>query len=230
MGNFLALSAVIGKAQNEVVTSLSNYAASVGGGMLAENALRADHENCCVIEEADGNTTISYPDGYAEWDASSEFISRELNATVFSFHIHDGDFWMYVMYNNGKVVDQFNPVPDYWDDDLPKKELERWKGNAFAIAQYLPFVKPKDIKNYLVKWNLDDEETSKAYPTDDYAREDWQLLDFMARLKLPYPLDEDGNAKGQTYKIWTTQLQLGSENDKRAKRTKAIVKPWWKFW
>ncbi len=33
------------------------------------------------------NTTIFYPYAYLEWDKSSEFISGELNAPVFSFHV-----------------------------------------------------------------------------------------------------------------------------------------------
>lgn len=119
---------------------MTNYANSVGGGIQQDNTLNSDNDNCCIIDEANGNTTIFYPDGYLEWDDSSEFISRELNATVFSLHIHDGDLWMYLLYNNGKVVDQFNPVPDYWDENITDEEIESWKGNASIVTNYVSYI------------------------------------------------------------------------------------------
>ena len=230
MGNFLALSGVIGKTQNEVFTSLTNYANSVGGGIQQDNTLNSDNDNCCIIDEANGNTTIFYPDGYLEWDDSSEFISRELNATVFSLHIHDGDLWMYLLYNNGKVVDQFNPVPDYWDENITDEEIESWKGNASIVTNYVSYIKPKDIEKYLVRWDLDEEESTKAYPTDEFTKEEWQLVDFMTKLKLPYPLDDNGNPKGQTYKFWTEKLRLKPATKNLNTKTKTKDKPWWKFW
>jgi hypothetical protein len=106
MGNFLAFSSVIGKTKDDVVASLADYAKSVRGGLQPENNTK---DGCAVIEE-NNNTTVLYPTAYVEWDNSSEFISKKLKATVFSFHIHDGDLWMYVLYHNGKIVDKFNPI------------------------------------------------------------------------------------------------------------------------
>jgi hypothetical protein len=205
MGMFLSLTSVVGKTQNEVVNSLTNYAKSVGGGLKKEN-LSIDNDNCCVIEEAIGNTTIFNPYAYLEWDKSSEFISKDLNAPVFSFHIHDGDLWMYVFFVNGEIVDQFNPIPDYWDDSISVEEIESWKGDASILVKYLNNVKQLNIEKYLVRWDLESEENGKAYVDDEFTNEDWQLLDFMKRIGLPYPLDENGNPKGQIYKLWTKEL------------------------
>ena len=233
MGMFLALSGVIGKTHKEVLASLTNYANSVNGGLQQEDNINSDNDNCCIVEEADGNTTIVYPDGYLEWDDSSAFISGELNAVVFSMHIHDGDFWMYKLYSNGQIVDQFNPIPDYWEDNIGDAEIESWRGNAATVAKHVSYINPIDIAYYLVRWDLDEEEPSKAYPTDVYSKEDWQLVDFMDKLKLPYPLDDNGDSKGLTYKLWTKQLKLADE----AKSTGSVSakaadsnKPWWKFW
>jgi hypothetical protein len=110
MGNFLAISSIIGKTKNEVITSLTNYAISVNGGLQEESNIDSSTDNCCIIDEENGNVSVFYPNGYLEWDDSSAYLSKELNATVFSFHIHDGDFWMYVLYNNGQIIDQFNPI------------------------------------------------------------------------------------------------------------------------
>ena len=230
MGNFLALTSVIGKTKNEVVTSLTNYANSVSGGLQQENNIDSDTDNCCIIDEQNGNVSIFYPNGYLEWDDSSAFISKELNATVFSFHIHDGDFWMYVLYQNGQIVDQFNPVPDYWDDNISDEEIASWKGNADIIVQLIKGIKKSDIDKYLVKWDLENEEAEKAYTTDEFGQEDWQLTDFMNKLNLPYPLDDNGNPKGLTFKLWTNQLKLITTKTNNVRTETKSVKPWWRFW
>lgn len=194
MGNFLAISSIIGKTKNEVITSLTNYAISVNGGLQEESNIDSSTDNCCIIDEENGNVSIFYPNGYSEWDDSSAYLSKELNATVFSFHIHDGDFWMYVLYNDGKIIDQFNPIPDYWDETIS-----------------------------------DEEETEKAYSTDQYGQEEWQLIDFMNKLTLPYPLDDNGNPKGLTFKLWTKQLKLTTVKNKSNTTAIKNEKPWWKF-
>jgi hypothetical protein len=200
MGLFLALSGVIGKTHNEVVNSLTNYARAMNGNLHPEKDL--DTYTSCIIEEAYGNTSIQYPDDFLEWDASSAFLSKDLNAPVFSFHIHDGDLWMYILFYNGEIVDQFNPVPDYWEGEVTEEEFESWKGNANTVTKYVTYTKPSDIDNYLVRWEHNREENIKAYPGDRHFRGDWQLLDFMKTLKLPYPVDDHGAPKGHTYKLW----------------------------
>jgi hypothetical protein len=229
MGNFLAISSIIGKTKNEVITSLTNYAISVNGGLQEESNIDSSTDNCCIIDEENGNVSVFYPNGYLEWDDSSAYLSKELNATVFSFHIHDGDFWMYVLYNNGQIIDQFNPIPDYWDETISDEEMESWKGNANILAQYLKNVTPRDIDKYLVKWDLEEEETEKAYSTDEYGQEEWQLIDFMNKLTLPYPLDDNGNPKGLTFKLWTKQLKLTTVKNKSNTTAIKNEKPWWKF-
>ena len=75
------------------------------------------------------------------------------------------------------------------------------------------YIEPKDIENYLVSWDsLDWDSLEKAYPSDEFEIGDcWQLLDFMKKIKLPYPIDDNGNPpKGQIYKLWTTELPLQS--------------------
>lgn len=232
MGNFLALSGVIARSSDEVLASLTKYSKSVGGGIVPDNTLNSDDVNCCIVNEQNGNTTILYPYGFSEWDETSEFISRELNATVFSLHIHDSDLWMYLLYNNGEIVDQFNPVPDYWDKNITDEEFERWKGNASIVTQYISYVKSEDIDKYLVLWDIDEDEdeNTKAYPTDEFGKEEWQLLDFMTKLRLEYPLDDNNKPKGQLYRLWTNKLGLELVDRNVLNKSESKAKPWWKFW
>ena len=187
MGTFLSLSGVIGKTQDQVVTSLTSYANSVKGNLQADDTINSDNENSCIIQEQNGNTTIFYPNGYIEWDASSEYISKELKAPVFSCHIHDGDLWMYVLYFEGQIIDQFNPIPDYWED-IDEKEIKSWKGNASIVAKYIPNLEVKDIEKYLVRWDVENEDSYKAYSDDEFTNEDWQLTDFIKKWDSPIQL------------------------------------------
>lgn len=231
MGMFLSMTSVVGKTKDEVANSLIKYAGRAGGGFEKAD-LSIDHYNCCVLEEANGNTTIFNPYAYLEWDESSEFISRDLNTPVFSFHIHDGDLWMYALFVNGQTVDQFNPIPDYWDENIGDEEIQSWKGNAATIVKYISSVRREDIERYLVRWVLDAEESKKAYADDEFVQEDWQLLDFMRKLGLPYPLND---AKSETFKLWTKELPMKKLPPETPKETPTSTenrmnKPWWKFW
>jgi len=234
MGLFLGLSGVIGKSDEEVIVSLRKYVSRTGGGLVAET-VDVDYPNCCIIETASGNTTVIYPGSYFEWEQPSAFISLDLKAPVFSFHIHDGDLWMYILYVDGQVVDQFNPIPDYWNDNISVAERESWKGNAEILAKYVTGLNTHDIDNYLVTWQLEEEEIPKAYPSDKYPQEDWQLIDFMEKLNLPYPLDDDVKSTGHTYRLWDkpVNVQWPGENNASAKIVAGATttqKPWWKFW
>jgi hypothetical protein len=214
MGLFLSLSAVIGKDQIHVEQSLARYANSVGGKFQAEPISTDDSERC-VIHGRNGNTIVLYPSSYGQWDESSAFLSKDLNAPTFSFHIHDGDLWMYLLYVGGEEVDRFNPVPDYWEK-IDNSEVQRWKGDATIVAKYVKGVEQASIDRYLVRWDAD--ETGKAYQEDKFGFEAWQLTDFMSKLGLDYPLDDAGQPKGSTYRL--------KVKDSRSPRQWK----WWKFW
>jgi len=115
---------------------------------------------------------------------------------------------MYVLFVNGEPVDQFNPIPDYWDENMTDEDIESWKGDASVVARYAGNIQSSAIANYLTRWDLEAEEPVKAYPDDEFDNEDWQLLDFMKKIGLPYPLYDDDMPSGQTYKFWTRELPI----------------------
>lgn len=221
MGLFLSLSGIIGKTEDEVANSLKKFAISAKGN-LERADITSESANYCVISCANGNACILYPAYFFDWDASSEFLSKDLQTTVFSFQIHDEDFWLYTMYNNGTVVDQFLPVPEYFDENTTPEESDSWKGNAAVVAQYID-VRPEDIERYLQRWDGgDNEEALKAYYDDVYTYGDcWQLIDFMKKVGLVYRVDK-GNSIGEVYRLWTHDLKL--------QPTSAEKRPWWKVW
>lgn len=196
MGLFLSMSGVLGAKTAEVESTLKTFCVDRKGKFEAKK-LGTDERNCLVLREDKGGCSLLYPNNFMDWDEASKFISRELQKPVFSFHIHDGDLWMYLFFVNGEQKDQFNPIPQYWDED---EDPEPWAGDAKKLAAAIPGLKAEDVAKYLVPWDLDAEESEKAYPDDEHStREDWQLLDFMRRLGLSYPGPEGDEIKGSTY-------------------------------
>jgi hypothetical protein len=231
MGLFLSLSGIIGKSATDVEKSLENYLKTIQGGIEKAN-IDSDDNNFCAIGETEGNTTVMYPPHFLEWDECSKFLSKDMNTPVFSCHIHDGDFWMYILFSNGEIKDQFMPIPDYFDD-VSTEEIDSWKGDAVTLTLYVPNLKPESIEKYLIRWDLD-EEGKKAYEEDKSTNCDWQLVDFMDKLGLPYLIDDKGNVSGTTYKLWTKQLPIKSQTAPSVasgqKLNVKAEKPWWKFW
>jgi len=223
MGLFLSMSGVIGKTKEDVEKCLKEFAKNNGGDLLKENL---DNENpqFCVVNEKNGNVTVFYPSGFNEFGDVSKYISEKLNCPVFFFHIHDGDLWLYFLYNKGILVDQFNPIPDYWDDSLSETEIDEQKGNAKLISKLIPNVKIEDISKYLIRWNLEDDD-KKAYPDDEFENIDWQVVDFMNKIGLEYPISDNGNALGTVYKFW-----IPEPTEKNKEKTDSTSKKWWKFW
>ena len=163
-----------------------------------------DHPDLCVVSGAGANTTLAYPPSHLEGDDTCAYLSWQLQAPVFSFHIHDGDLWLFVLYDKGEVVTQFNPLPDYWDDFISPEEIAAWQGDPVALCQHIPYLQPQQVERYLLRWDLENEQPGKAYAQDEFdIADEWQLLDFMRTLRLAYPLDEPVLSQSQYFKFWT---------------------------
>ena len=201
MGLFLAMSGVANSSRAAVEVALRAYARERGGTLEAVDA-SADPTEALLIAESGNHVTVMYPGEFIQWDDASQHLSRALGTSVLSLHVHDEDLWMYVLFSKGEQVDQFNPVPDYWQRKTPKNEKELWAGNAALVAQHWPGVIPESIQDYLVVWDLDVAESDNAYDDDQFPYNDcWQVTDFMRRLGLVYPIDDQGKVTGASYRF-----------------------------
>jgi hypothetical protein len=203
MGLFLAMSGVVGGDEASVVDLLGDFAKEYGGSIERAD-LATEDDGCLVISQGVAGVTVLYPGDFFDWEDAAQFLSQRLGSPVFSFHIHDGDLWMYMLYDQGEVVDQFNPVPDYWQE-LDDAERQAWQGNATEVARRIPGLSIEQISRYLVPWGddvFDPAERKKAYPADQfYYGDDWQLVDFMRKLGFDYPVDDRGAPHGTTYEF-----------------------------
>lgn len=172
--------------------------------MLLAEGENADEDELLIVAESElGNVTVLYPSSFLNWDAASRHLSSALGKPVFSLHVHDGDLWMYVLFADGREVDRFNPVPDYWEE-LSDEDLAAWAGDAANVCRHWPNVSKSQIANYLVRWTEAGHENygDKAYPEDEAGiGEDWQIVDFMAKVGLVYPVDEQGGLVGTKYRF-----------------------------
>jgi hypothetical protein len=171
------------------------------GGRLNRN-LEQPTMPTFVITESGPNTTILYPSQFMFSEESSQHISKDLQVPVFSFHIHDGDLWMFILFDNGERATQFNPIPEYWGE-LDPQEKFAWAGDVERLTRLVPGLSADAIRNYFVEWTVDIVASSrKAYPDDSFEYGvDWQLTDFMRRVGLKYPVRDDGSLAGETFRL-----------------------------
>jgi hypothetical protein len=195
----MAMSGVSNASRRDVLHCLEEFALA-HGGTIAPSPGGKPCDHLIVAGEDYGPITVMYPGGFFGWDDASEHLSKSLGVSVISLHIHDGDLWMYVLYRDGQEIDHFNPIPDYWSIDMGPGERSSWAGNASVVSDNWEGVDAGSIDRYLVTWDLDDEHPGKAYEDDEHRIGDcWQLVDFMGKLGLVYPVNDQGQAIGETY-------------------------------
>jgi hypothetical protein len=201
MGLFLAMSGIVGAKKESVESALRIFANTRKGAF--NRATRSTEEpNTLVLLENESKCSVLYPWEFFEWDEASQYLSSKLDAPVFSFHIHDEDLWMFVLFDKGEQVAQFNPLPEYWDDNISDQERASWSGDASIVASHVPGLSADAIRPYLQHWDLDEEDPGKAFPDDQFRFHDcWQMCDFLKRVGLIYPLDETGQVLGETYEL-----------------------------
>jgi hypothetical protein len=188
------MSSAVGGRRAEMEAYVAAYAATRNGSLdQASGGVPEDQE--ARLLETDGGATIVYPDGFTEWDELSAKLSCDLKKRVFSFHIHDGDLWMFVLFVDGREVAKFNPVPDYWEE-LEPDERAKWLPSADDVTRHVPGIRSERLAPYLVEWP-EDGLPGKAQPEDEFGFIDWQVVDFMRQLRFGFP--EPGH--GMSYRF-----------------------------
>jgi hypothetical protein len=149
MGLFLSMSAISRVGSGAVESCVHSYAEQ-HKGRCEPATPEARLSDLLILDESDQqNVTAQYPGAFLQWEEATAFLSRSLRTPAFAFHIHDDDLWMYGLYVEGKLVDQFNPLPAYWDDSIrfPRRKgadgqgMRRWcrvSGLALKSASSAP--------------------------------------------------------------------------------------------
>ena len=208
MGLFLDLLGVASSDSLAVELALRQYVAEHGGALILDDTANDDLNTITIADNLDHKVSLVHSGSYTAWDAVAAHLSSRLTAPVFYFHIHDGDFWMYTFYIDGSLKDQFNPLPDYWNDAITDTERRQNAGDVTVLCSNWPDVRPATIQNYLITWDTDlNDDEAFAYPGDQFPQGDaWQVIDFMDKLGLQYPFDTERRIAGHTFRLSMPQM------------------------
>jgi hypothetical protein len=128
-------------------------------------------------------------------------------------HFSDDVVWSYDLFQGGQVLDSYSSSPNYFAKASDDEAL-RLKGRPEVICANWPGVTVENIARYLTnKELLPSGSQSKAYDTDKSSECDaWQLCDFMRKLGLEYPVDENGDVICEPIKHMTIATAAGLES------------------
>ena len=110
-------------------------------------------------------------------------LSAQVGGLVLYLYIYDDDFWGYFCCEDGKLLDEFNPMPDYFEE-VSEEERTRVAGNSALIAERF-HVPEAEIERYLTAWTEDVPDADglpKTYESDGASVGDcWQTTWFMEK-------------------------------------------------
>ena len=181
MGVFLETAVIPNCAEDELraaLTALEEQNGKLRQLKAAECRIKAQNGGVCVL--------------FNEYCAGYEDLARELSARldrlVLYLYIYDDDFWGYFCCESGTLLDEFNPMPDYFQE-VSEEERRRTAGNSALIAERFQ-IPEAEIERYLTTWTediLDADEPQKAYESDGASMGDcWQMTWFMEKLGYSY--------------------------------------------
>lgn len=126
--------------------------------------------------------------------AISEMLSKEFETGVFGISVHDSNLFSYLLYENGKLSDDYESDPGYFDgEDLPPRG-----GNMQAVVKYcVPGTTTKELSETFGKkpsrvvgavkffWHLTRKDFDKAIGSTSVFRGDSLAQSFGEKLGLP---------------------------------------------
>lgn len=120
MGNFYTSVTVRGPRQEEVFAAIH---------ALSYQAFVADTvSGLTVICEQQSDTQDQ-----TTWHNVAKQVSHQLNCPALAVMNHDDDILMYALYAGGKLLDDYNSCPDYWEEgDTPAPPS---KSDAQALCE-----------------------------------------------------------------------------------------------
>jgi hypothetical protein len=125
------------------------------------------------LHERDGDWTVLDSHGGWEWEMRRKaqlHVSRVLHTTGVLVWVVDGDYWVYELFADGVVLDDF--TQDAWDDELWIPETGS-HGDPALLARQFPWIRLEDAAAYLVRTPTRvDEQGEKDVDWAEYQRLD----------------------------------------------------------
>ncbi len=82
-------------------------------------------------------------------------ISKQAACPVIAFLVHDSDFLIYWLYDQGRSVDTFNSCPEYFEDEEEESTMTQSAGQPEVLAKFCPpGTSVEALKNVLARTDL----------------------------------------------------------------------------
>ncbi len=83
--------------------------------------MRSKRSQSLLAPTLNGWTTI-YPELNGQDASISKALARKLSSDIVHVLVHDGDLFAYCVYRAGKLLDEYNSIPDYFEPVSPRKK------------------------------------------------------------------------------------------------------------
>lgn len=171
MGMFMETAIIQNCGADEVKAVLKQMEAFPGMDLKPEE---------CRFQEMNGGVCVLFNEYCAGYGNFAKALSEKLAGPVLHLYMYDGDFWGYFFCENGELLDEFNPMPDYFEE-ASEEERRRLAGNAALLAERFQ-ADEEALAGLLGTWTKD------MMENDETGRCDcWAMADFMDRLGWSYP-------------------------------------------
>lgn len=127
----------------------------------AASYLKANHRQAYVSPTFNGCTVVfdkaSDEDGHTLYQLAAE-LSEALHCVALAVLVHDGDLFLYWLYERGRLADEYNSAPGYFEVDvkyIPTAGNAEKLCEAFQVPEAL--VEVHDIFQRVIKTATDDD-------------------------------------------------------------------------
>jgi hypothetical protein len=216
MGEFLAASAFRTQNAEALCAAVAQFFSDNGypAQRVEPGGLRDLSDEDTVIHDSLGGWSVVTWPRYMQDGPAVEVLTAKLATTASSIRVHDGDYWVHRLVENGRTLDRFASMPDYFAEDPTSAETAQlaaeWAGQPRALAAAFG-VAESDIAPYLVQapaLDVEDEDEDedeedfeeptdrwgKAFTDDAYDRSNvWVFVDFWRRIGITYPAPYPGS-------------------------------------
>lgn len=103
--------------------------------VLVEDMARAQNGRLLVAPALNGWIGL-YPNDALSGEGFAAEVSKKLGASVIALMVHDSDVFIYNLYQQGQLIDEYSSSPDYFEK-VSQAERERLKGKPEVFQRLL---------------------------------------------------------------------------------------------
>jgi hypothetical protein len=131
-----------------------------------------------VFEPHNGWTTVVWPRFFGNHSEIAEHLSSRLRTVASSVEVYDSEAWQHVVYDNGRLLDEYATDPSGLVSDLddPRAVARRWRGNPKVVARHVGGSAREIARHY-----------RRNRRSRTFA--DWNFTELWAELGILYPVE-----------------------------------------